>query len=114
VGAARRARDELDALGRLQGADFEITALLMSELINNSVEHAGPGAFDDILLDAWITAALVSVRVSDGGTGFTAVPPRDGASGDRHWGLQLVERLADRWGIDPAAGTTVWFELDRV
>jgi hypothetical protein len=29
------------------------------------------------------------------------------------WGLYLVDRLADRWGVTSDVGTTVWFELDR-
>jgi hypothetical protein len=29
------------------------------------------------------------------------------------WGLYLVDRLADRWGIVTGDGTTVWFELTR-
>jgi len=32
---------------------------------------------------------------------------------DGGWGRQLVDELADRWGITHAAGTHAWFELDR-
>jgi hypothetical protein len=33
-----------------------------------------------------------------------------------HWGMELVDRLADRWQVVPGEGrghTSVWFELDR-
>jgi len=29
------------------------------------------------------------------------------------WGLFLVDRMADRWGVDRSEGTRVWFELER-
>ena len=32
---------------------------------------------------------------------------------DSHWGLHLVEELADRWGVTTEPESTVWFELDR-
>jgi anti-sigma regulatory factor (Ser/Thr protein kinase) len=56
----------------------------------------------------------VLTEVIDDGAGFEA-PPRDSPSGDRcGWGLFLVERLADRWGVvREDNGTRVWFELRR-
>jgi hypothetical protein len=27
------------------------------------------------------------------------------------WGLLLGDRLTDRWGVDRAGGTKVWFEI---
>jgi anti-sigma regulatory factor (Ser/Thr protein kinase) len=86
----------------------------MTELVNNSVQHAGSRASEDIELGAWITPATVSVRVTDDGAGFAAgVRQAAARSTGLHWGLQLVEKLADRWGIENTRGTTVWFELDR-
>jgi serine/threonine-protein kinase RsbW len=114
VDAAAVARRELDLLGQLYGSELEIAELLISELINNSVVHAGPRASAEIELDAFITPAMVSISVTDDGGGFAA-GARQAAlrSDDAHWGLQLVEGLADRWGIEDTHGTTVWFELDR-
>ena len=41
---------------------------------------------------------------------FAGVPQRDRSG----WGLFLVERLADRWGVaEEHAATKVWFELRR-
>ena len=38
-------------------------------------------------------------------------PPREDRSG---WGLFLVQRLAERWGVHHGDGhTQVWFELPR-
>jgi hypothetical protein len=30
------------------------------------------------------------------------------------WGLALVDRLSDRWGVSREDSTCVWFEIDRV
>lgn len=41
-------------------------------------------------------------------------PPRARPKGDSSggWGLVLVDRIAERWGVCPApAGTCVWFEV---
>jgi anti-sigma regulatory factor (Ser/Thr protein kinase) len=59
---------------------------------------------------------MVRIEVSDGGAGF--VPPkrpapRLDAEEPGGWGLVLVDRLADRWGVARDEGTSVWFELDR-
>ena len=85
--------------------------LLVSELVANSIRHAG------IVRDGWVhlrvraTAGSVRVEVRDSGPGFTVrprVPALEDTSGR---GLYLVDRLADKWGVDDGEGTCVWFEL---
>jgi hypothetical protein len=55
----------------------------------------------------------VRVLVADGGPGFEPsshpVEPDD----HRGRGLQLVERIADRWGVQAEGKHRVWFEIDR-
>jgi hypothetical protein len=49
--------------------------------------------------------------VTHPGTGF-AHAPGNRARGGGGWGLVLVERIAERWGMTSAtARTSVWFEL---
>ena len=112
------ARNELRALrSELTPRQYEDLTLLVSELIANSVRHAGPTAGDRVVLDLSVTAALVRVDVRDGGPGFVPVPREPGDTSPYHWGLHIVERIADRWAVVPANGTgltCVWFELDRV
>ncbi|MFD5627203.1 MULTISPECIES: ATP-binding protein [unclassified Streptomyces] len=94
---------ELDSLA-------DIAALLVSELVTNSLRHATgpigvrlvrPGGASDVLL----------VEVSDP----LPDPPRERSAdiddeGGR--GLQLVARASRRWGTRPGdSGKTVWFEL---
>ena len=87
--------------------------LLVTELLTNSVRHGARG-------HGWITLEVqlhddsVRVVVSDHGEGFEPVPhPRPHLDRPGGWGLCLVDRLADRWGVDVADATSVWFEVDR-
>jgi anti-sigma regulatory factor (Ser/Thr protein kinase) len=115
--APAAARKELEAFrAELEPVAYEELALLTSELVANSVRHAGPNAGDRVLLDLSLTAALVRVDVRDGGPGFVPVPRDPDDTSPYHWGLHIVERIADRWDVVPADGsgeTCVWFELDR-
>jgi anti-sigma regulatory factor (Ser/Thr protein kinase) len=115
--AATAARRELEAFrSELDQIMLEDVALLLTELIANSVKHAGPDAGDHIDLEVAVMPDRVRVDVRDGGPGF-AYSRRDPDTEDAlHWGLELIERLADRWAIvlgEGTSGTVVWFELDR-
>jgi signal transduction histidine kinase len=83
--------------------------LLVTELVANSVRHAGGTPVE---VTVTVSDDHVRAEVSDGGGGFT--PPRAGRSRPRTsgWGLFLVRKIATRWGSEPRTGT-VWFELDR-
>lgn len=112
------ARKALEAFrGELDPLLFEDLALLTSELVANSVRHAGPSAGDRVLLDLSLTDAVVRVDVRDGGPGFVPVPRDPADTSPYHWGLHIVERVADRWAVVPPNGdgpASVWFEIDRV
>ena len=83
--------------------------VMVSELVTNSVLHGGASERDQIELAlAWRPDSL-RVEVMDKGPGFGASladPDRQGG-----WGLQLVERMADRWGVIRTDATIVWFEM---
>jgi anti-sigma regulatory factor (Ser/Thr protein kinase) len=88
--------------------------LLVSELIANSVRHAGPSPkTDGIHLRALAEAKRVRVEVVDPGNGFSHVLREPGPMQAGGRGLYLVEVLADRWGIESEPSTCVWFELAR-
>jgi anti-sigma regulatory factor (Ser/Thr protein kinase) len=105
-------REELgEALPRRQLADVE---LLVSELATNSVRHAGCGETDEISIRADVKPDRVRVSMFDLGDGFdvhTPEPPSTGAAGG--YGLVLLERLSDRWGVQRGDGFGVWFEVQR-
>lgn len=111
AGAARRAVDELSH--RLQPTLLADLRLLVSELVTNSVQHGPPNGASPIRLHLSISTGSVRAEVLDGGSGF--IPARTGPAPDARsgWGLDLVEQLADRWGVTGPPGTRVWVELDR-
>ncbi|MFL5893498.1 MAG: ATP-binding protein [Thermoleophilaceae bacterium] len=103
------------ALDRLRGAvaerGLDTLRLLVTELVSNSVRHGSREEW--IQLDVDIYANAVRVEVHDAGPGFrqegTPQPHADRPGG---WGLCLVDRLADRWGVARDDRTRVWFEID--
>ena len=86
--------------------------LLITELVTNSVRHAGIGPVNAVGLEVAIFGERVRVEVSDPGPGFEPeipVPDLDRAGG---WGLYLVDELTDRWGVARDGLTRVWFEME--
>jgi anti-sigma regulatory factor (Ser/Thr protein kinase) len=88
--------------------------LLVSELVTNSVRHSDIVASEHVQLDVAVDSSRIRVEVWDSGIGFEPHPRRPGQSKDGGWGLYLVDRLADRWGVFRDRLTRVWFEIDHV
>ncbi|MET7734649.1 ATP-binding protein [Streptomyces sp. NPDC005402] len=109
VRAARTAvRDRL-AAWNLDGL-VDIAALLVSELVTNSLRHAtGPIGVRLVRPDG--VDGVLLVEVSDP----LPDPPRERVADlddESGRGLQLVAHAAHRWGTRPGVtGKTVWFEL---
>ena len=85
-------------------------ALLVSEVVTNAVIHPEVDDPGDIQLRARIAGDVIRVEVTDAGEGFEP-RPRDPGRSDRGFGLYLLEKQAERWGVESVDGTTVWFEL---
>jgi anti-sigma regulatory factor (Ser/Thr protein kinase) len=109
---ARRAVVEGD--GQLPAYVRQDVLLLVTELVTNAVRHAGIGPDSPVRVEVRRWRRLVRVEVADRGVGFAAVPgPRRPIDEPGGWGLYLVERIADRWGLHHASpGTCVWFEIE--
>lgn len=112
---AARARRALAPLQEeLPERRFQDILLLVSELVTNSFRHAGPRAGGVALLSVEMDRERIHVEVEDRGAGFESRPIRiaspDSESG---WGLTIVDRIADRWGVVENGSTVVWFELAR-
>ena len=108
------ARHTLDGLADLLPAEkLEDVRLVVSELVTNSILHAGLSTKDQISLTVKVSAGSVRGRVCDPGSGFE-VPsepsPRSDMSGG--WGLPIVETISDRWGVKRNRRACVWFEID--
>jgi len=95
----------------------ENAELLVSELVTNSVRHAGLPEQASIEFSVRASGEVLMVEVADTGQGFDhsgAPRPRivAGIAEPSGWGLFLVDRLSDRWGAVQMDGETrVWFEL---
>lgn len=87
----------------------EDARLLVSELVTNSVRHAGQPAGAPVHLRAVAVDGVVRVEVHDEGRGPVRRRDPDALTGGV--GLSLVDRLAARWGVTHEPSTRVWFEL---
>ena len=108
-GQARRVIEPLAA--RLDTEPMENVRLLVSELVTNSVIHAGSDA-SPIHVHVQVFRDAVVVSVTDQGRGFDPgrlAGSRQGEPGGR--GLELVSALADDAGIDGRDPFRVWFSL---
>jgi anti-sigma regulatory factor (Ser/Thr protein kinase) len=86
--------------------------LLVSELVTNSVRHSGALPPDAVGLDVELDSGTIRVEVRDSGSGFEPTLREGDRSRPGGWGLYLVDRLADRWGVARNHFTRVWFEID--
>jgi anti-sigma regulatory factor (Ser/Thr protein kinase) len=107
--AAARQAVEVALAGRLAQDGLAELRLLVSELVTNAVRH-GLERRGAVELTLQLAGRRLRVEVADGGPGFT--PPTGGHDPEDAggWGLVVVDELVDRWGVDAAGGTRVWFE----
>jgi anti-sigma regulatory factor (Ser/Thr protein kinase) len=110
AGWARNALLPLDR--RIESVVMEDVRLLVSELVTNSVRHSQMPAADHVQLDVSVDSGTVRVEVCDTGTGFEPRPREPERTRIGGWGLLLVDKLADRWGVASNDLTRVWFEID--
>jgi anti-sigma regulatory factor (Ser/Thr protein kinase) len=94
-------------------------ALLVTEVVSNSVQHAGLGTSDAIEVRIRGSRSMLHVDVIDPGPGFEPDPrpqpeggPESDVSRDKGgWGLWLVDQLSTRWGVECGEKTRVWFDI---
>jgi len=112
--AASQARAVVDReLGRsVPSSVLEDTTLLVSELVSNAVRHALRTGIPEVELRIGDERGRIRVVVSDPGDGFVVQPRLPTASQSSGWGLYLVDRIADRWGVVTRDRNEVWFEID--
>ncbi|MGI8983555.1 MAG: ATP-binding protein [Acidimicrobiales bacterium] len=110
VGAGRRAVGAELAHRGVTPEVVEVVELMASELITNAVFHTG----GRVGLVVTMVDQLIRVEVTDDSLGRPVLrhPPADSTSGR---GMEIVNTLASRWGVDelPAGGKSVWFEVVR-
>jgi anti-sigma regulatory factor (Ser/Thr protein kinase) len=95
------AEENLDALS-------DDAALLTSELVTNAVRHAsGP-----IHVDAYVRRTRVLLEVADDTPDVGPAPRAAGMTEENGRGMELIDKLAARWGWRTVgARKVVWLEL---
>lgn len=97
-----------ERLGAVSQDGISTAMLLVDELVTNAVEH-GEGTITVIMQ---LDPELLNVSVSDQGPNLPELMDPDERD-DHGRGLQLVNGLADAWGVrlQAGGGKSVWFDL---
>ncbi len=83
-------------------------SLLTDELVTNAIRHGRP----PIVLTVRFDAHVLMIEVDDCGPG-RPVPRQVDASAERGRGLNIVDQVADDWGVHQLEeGKRVWCRLD--
>ena len=94
----------------LQPSERDNFVLMVSELVSNAIRHAPPRPDGRIVLKLDVDDATARAAVIDGGLRFdfeqATFDPKT-----PHFGLTLVDRLANRWGLSLEGEKAVWFEM---
>ena len=99
VSLHQRYRDQEIAIARLM-AECQVLRDENADLVDQLELARNPGVAEGYER----LEATLRVEVRDPGT--------NGDSGG--FGLQLVDKIATRWGVNRTGGTHVWFEVDAV
>jgi serine/threonine-protein kinase RsbW len=100
---------------RVTAPVLDSALLLLSELVTNSVRHSGVAAGEPLAVRVDLGQTWCRVQVEDPGRdGVIAPRPADAVQGSG-MGLNLVQMLSERWGLERASerGTWVWAQLSR-
>ena len=108
LGALRAEVSSLAGPWGLSEDDLDVLLLIVSELVSNAVEHARTTS----VVIVRRLASLVRVIVIDGSSSPPSLQPYD-VTAPRGRGLQMVDKLAARWGWEwHRDGKTVWATMN--
>lgn len=110
IPVARRALRDVEPT--LDSVTFLNLRLLVSELVTNAVRHVAAEQAGTIRLEVTRTDGYVRVDVEDQGAGFIPEPRADVKDRASGWGLNILAKVATRWGVENDGGARVWFEID--
>lgn len=114
VQAPRRARSVMSA--HLRGIDPAVAPdaeLIISELVTNSIRHAGVGSDQLVAVDLMVLDERLRITVTDPGCDLEPRLITEDPDGLGGHGLRLVEQLSVSWGVgrDAVGATQVWCDL---
>jgi anti-sigma regulatory factor (Ser/Thr protein kinase) len=102
--------------GGVAASAFDNARLAVSELVTNSVRHSGGSAAGVVVVRVQRMGTVVRLEVEDCGRGGVIAPRRPDLEGGGGFGLNLVQMLSERWGLErvAASGTRVWAQLPLI
>jgi two-component sensor histidine kinase len=85
--------------------------LVATELVTNAYRHGGQGGSIDFSAHLTDEHVHLAVRSPSGATAPTPSNSSDGGG----WGLQLVDSIAEDWGVDDdhVGSVSVWARIPR-
>ena len=96
--------------GTIEDRELGDAELVVTELLTNSVRHAGLGNHDVLRVRATADGAVLHLEVEDDGRQGTPKRRRaDPVEGGI--GLNIIDSLSLDWGVRRDERTTVWVEL---
>jgi hypothetical protein len=108
VGAGRRSLREWE--DHFEPELFYDISLCVSELVTKSVQNSRSAAVEQIELGVYRDKRLVRAEVMEHRADVAVSKPP--AMDSEDWGMFIVDRVADRWGVERGMGTLVWCEFD--
>jgi anti-sigma regulatory factor (Ser/Thr protein kinase) len=108
--ARERVEDELTSV--LDPARLDDLRVMTSELVSNAIHHGAPEPDGSIVLEIEREPGVVRIIVRDGGRHMDLNEPSFHTEADGHYGLFVVDSLADQWGFSIDGDKGVWFEVE--
>jgi serine/threonine-protein kinase RsbW len=85
--------------------------LVVSELVTNSLRHGGLTDVATVRVSAELAESVLRLEVEDPGTSGAVTRRSPNSERGGGFGLNIIDALALRWGVERARGTLVWVEL---
>lgn len=111
--APRLAREAMDGWlnERLEPQRADDARLLTSELVSNAVRHGKLPSHGIVTVDVEASGSAVTVTVEQPTTTSDARIVEPAVEREGGFGLRLVDRLADSWGVEREIPGKVWFSI---
>jgi hypothetical protein len=111
--AAARAAVGMAVSGHVADAVLADAELLVSELVTNSVRHAGLGADELVRVGVHLVGATLRLEVDNPRTAGTVAAREPDLAHGGGFGLRAVQELGRAWGVTRDVDTRVWVEMHR-
>ena len=110
--AKARGKVEEELISLLSPHRLDDSRLMVTELVSNAVRHAPSEPDGGIILEIEREPGVVRIIIRDGGSHMDLNEPTFHTQSDGHFGLFVVDRLADEWGFSIDGDKGVWFEVE--